>query len=84
MSNDNDMKETKSLLPLTVWTVWTRGGDATDLDEEATFTSDVANVYWFENGVVIETEPTGFGDYNAQRVVPWSQVIDFRKEVRRG
>lgn len=62
------------------WTVWIRGGDTTDLDEQMTLLNTAANVYWFDGGVVIQTRPTGFGDYYDERVVPWSQVIDYRKE----
>lgn len=64
---------------VTVWDIWIRAGDSTDLDEQLTLTSDASYAYWFEGGVVIQTDPTGFGDFNVERVLPWSRITDYRK-----
>lgn len=63
------------------WTVWIRPGDETDTDERVILDNTEAHVRCFDGGVVIETRPTGFGDYHDERVVPWAQVIDYRKET---
>lgn len=61
------------------WTVWIRPGDETDTDDRVTLDNTEAHVYWFDGGVVIQTRPTVFG-YHDERVVPWAQVTDYRKE----
>lgn len=66
----------------TVWTVGIRGIDHTDLDGEETIPSTAGRVYWFDGGVVIQTNPTGFGDYNTERVIPWARVIEYRRESK--
>lgn len=66
----------------TVWTIHIRAEGDHDLNEHITLSSDAGYAYWFENGVVIQTIPTGFGDFKHERVVPWSRVIEYFKEER--
>lgn len=64
----------------TRWTLILRGpGD--ELDEHLTLLSTAGRAYWFDGGIVIQTRPTGFGDYHDERVIPWAYVIDYRKET---
>lgn len=56
------------------------GPPLTDLDEDLTLLSSAGRAYWFEGGVVIQTDPTGFGDYNQERVVPWARIIEYHEE----
>lgn len=67
---------------MTVWTIGIRRADDTELDEELTLLDSAGNAYWFEGGVVIQTDPTGFGGFDTERVIPWARVIEYRKESK--
>ncbi len=62
------------------WTIRFKPLPGFDPDSGITLFDTEANVYYFEAGVVVQTRPTGIGSYYDERVIPWSEVMDYREE----